>query len=273
MPLELPKDERDELPEERPVREKHGLFGLFGRKKPKKTREPKQEAVPAVAPVPPPAPEPVLEPAPVVTPPPQPEPPHVRLNVKPISWPAPPPPSRNFVHPPQSTMQFSAGTAPAGAGAKRTGCAAIAEHAGGCRAKAERAKRAGRTAGAEHAGGCRAKAERAKCAGRTAIAECAAVTERAARRFLPCAGAIAGRTGRRPAEGRLFGAGAFRRGISGGCPEIGAPAQGYAHAILAGIMRISPDLLSPALKRKRSSARGFAFSVNSMLFSSVNVIQ
>ena len=32
----------------------------------------------------------------------------VKLNVKPISWPAPPPPSRNFVHPPRSTMPFTA---------------------------------------------------------------------------------------------------------------------------------------------------------------------
>ncbi len=97
-------------PEAPPAKEKRGFFGLFGRKKEKPQREAKREAVPVSAPVTPPAPAPQPAPQPEAAPTaaPQPEQATVKLNVKPISWPAPPPPSRNFVHPPQSTIQFAA---------------------------------------------------------------------------------------------------------------------------------------------------------------------
>ena len=103
----MPEEQAENDPAERPAREKRGFLGLFGRKKQKKVRDPEREAIPASAPIPQPQPEPVPEPEPIVAPPPQPEPPPVRLNVKPISWPAPPPPSRKFVHPPQHTVSFA----------------------------------------------------------------------------------------------------------------------------------------------------------------------
>lgn len=98
-----------QTPKESPAKEKRGFFGLFGRKENKKAREPEPEAVPVSAPVPrPEQPAPQPEPRPVEPLSQKAEEPLVRLNVKPISWPAPPPPSRNFVHPPQSTTQFAA---------------------------------------------------------------------------------------------------------------------------------------------------------------------
>ena len=111
QPAKQPKAHAEEPALNQPAKEKRGFFAtLFGRKKPQKTREPEREAVPAAAPAPQPEPRPIPEPAPVVTQPPQPVPQPTRLNVKPIAWPTPPPPSRNFVHPPQSTMQFAAVT-------------------------------------------------------------------------------------------------------------------------------------------------------------------
>lgn len=86
-------------------KKKHlGFFGVFNRRK---KAAPARDAVKTNASAP--APAPVQESAPAVPAAAQEdEPAPVKLNVKPIAWPAPPPPSRNFVHPPQSTMQFSA---------------------------------------------------------------------------------------------------------------------------------------------------------------------
>lgn len=91
-----------------PKKKKHVFFGIFNRRKADSSFESddRNEAK-ASAPLvqefttaPAPSAEPAVEDEPAPAP--------VKLNVKPIAWPAPPPPSRNFVHPPQSTMQFAA---------------------------------------------------------------------------------------------------------------------------------------------------------------------
>ncbi len=90
-----------------PDKKKHrGFFGAFHRRK-KAAPEQAAASVSIPAPAAPAEPEPVV---PVAVPDAEKadEPAPVKLNVKPIAWPAPPPPSRNFVHPPQSTMQFAA---------------------------------------------------------------------------------------------------------------------------------------------------------------------
>lgn len=92
--------------EKAPRKEKRGFLGLFGRRKQQPALQPEAEPVPAPVQVPAPPPQPAPTPQPTVQ---QPEgDQRVKLNVKPISWPAPPPPSRNFVHPPRSTMPFTA---------------------------------------------------------------------------------------------------------------------------------------------------------------------
>ena len=92
--------------EKAPRKEKRGFLGLFGRRKQQPAPQPEAEPVPAPVQVPAPPPQPAPTPQPTVQ---QPEgDQRVKLNVKPISWPAPPPPSRNFVHPPRSTMPFTA---------------------------------------------------------------------------------------------------------------------------------------------------------------------
>ena len=92
--------------EKAPRKEKRGFLGLFGRRKQQPAPQPEAEPVPAPVQVPAPPPQPAPKPQPTVQ---QPEgDQRVKLNVKPISWPAPPPPSRNFVHPPRSTMPFTA---------------------------------------------------------------------------------------------------------------------------------------------------------------------
>ena len=92
--------------EKAPRKEKRGFLGLFGRRKQQPAPQPEAEPFPAPVQVPAPPPQPAPTPQPTVQ---QPEgDQRVKLNVKPISWPAPPPPSRNFVHPPRSTMPFTA---------------------------------------------------------------------------------------------------------------------------------------------------------------------
>ena len=92
--------------EKAPRKEKRGFLGLFGRRKQQPAPQPEAEPVPAPVQVPAPPPQPAPTPQPTVQ---QPEgDQRVKLNVKPISWPASPPPSRNFVHPPRSTMPFTA---------------------------------------------------------------------------------------------------------------------------------------------------------------------
>ncbi len=92
--------------EKAPRKEKRGFLGLFDRRKQQPAPQPEAEPVPAPVQVPAPPPQPAPTPQPTVQ---QPEgDQRVKLNVKPISWPAPPPPSRNFVHPPRSTMPFTA---------------------------------------------------------------------------------------------------------------------------------------------------------------------